>query len=64
MEGDFTNEYTSNNAEKGKRKIDIAMMIDQKEPMRKGEKGGGWESERAVEEDMALANYYCFLKLP
>ena len=32
MEGDFTHEYTAHFGEKGIRKIDIAMMIDQKEP--------------------------------
>ncbi len=32
MEGDFTHEYTAHYGEKGKRKIDIAMMIDQNEP--------------------------------
>tara|TARA_X000001036_G_scaffold436627_1_gene480158 strand:- start:992 stop:2020 length:1029 start_codon:yes stop_codon:yes gene_type:complete len=32
MEGDFTHEYTAHFGEKGIRKIDIAMMIDSKEP--------------------------------
>ena len=36
--------------------------ILQKESMRKVEKGGGRESEKAVDEDMALAIYYCFFK--
>ena len=61
MEGDFTHEYTAHFGEKGIRKIDIAMMIHQKEPniVIEAKKAGAKLNDNNFEQ---LNNYYNYTK--